>query len=460
MVATRAAPAIYGLGGRNAQARVGCGQEAAAAWYRPRRHTSTGILMRSPRVADCVTLSPLRVTRHPHALLSQSASSPSHRLSFTRVPAMRTLLALLLALLVPLVHSRPLTVEPRSDFSTIWTTFTLNASTLFLGPQLLASTSTTSDAGCAELCSQTAGCTWFAWCPDWGFTPCDTLAYCGTATASATAQSLQPGTCLLSNETVAGRVAGSNAKGSAVSWSSGYLIPPPAPPAALPPAAAPEPAAGPSVWDTFTRYPNTLYRGPDVLAWGAAGSEGECATACSQQQGCQQWTWCPTDAGDSGCEALELCSPGSASAAGTWAPPGTCILSTDLQMSAGRLAYLFMSGPTVAWSGGYLDPKAAAPPSPPSASGSSVGGGSGGCPAGFIDCGQGCIDVLNNAQNCGGCGQMCGAGRGCALGQCSCDLGLTPCGGVCTSIMTDPYNCGMCGWQCSWGQQCWSGSCS
>lgn len=98
------------------------------------------------------------------------------------------------------------------------------------------------------------------------------------------------------------------------------------------------------------------------------------------------------------CEALELCSPGSASAAGTWAPPGTCILSTDLQMSAGRLAYLFMSGPTVAWSGGYLDPKAAAPPSPPSASGSSVGGGSGGCPAGFIDCGQGCIDVLNNAQ--------------------------------------------------------------
>lgn len=67
-----------------------------------------------------------------------------------------------------------------------------------------------------------------------------------------------------------------------------------------PPCPALQPAAGPSVWDTFTRYPNTLYRGPDVLAWGAAGSEGECATACSQQQGCQQWTWCPTDAGDSG----------------------------------------------------------------------------------------------------------------------------------------------------------------
>ncbi|KAL4438047.1 hypothetical protein ABPG77_004268 [Micractinium sp. CCAP 211/92] len=117
------------------------------------------------------------------------------------------------------------------------------------------------------------------------------------------------------------------------------------------------------------------------------------------------------------CEALELCSPSSASASGTWAPPGTCILSTDLQMSAGRLAYLFMSGATVAWSGGYLDPAAAVPPSPPPAGGASGGGSSGGCPAGFMDCGQGCTDVLNDRQNCGGCGQMCGAGRGCALGQ-------------------------------------------
>lgn len=100
------------------------------------------------------------------------------------------------------------------------------------------------------------------------------------------------------------------------------------------------------------------------------------------------------------CEALELCSPGSASAAGTWAPPGTCILSTDLQMSAGRLAYLFMSGPTVAWFGGYLDPEAAVPPSPPPAGGTSGGDSGGGCPAGFVDCGQGCTDVLNDAQVC------------------------------------------------------------
>lgn len=257
---------------------------------------------------------------------------------------------------------------------------------------------------------------------------------------------------------VAGRVAGSNAKGSAVPWSSGYLIQPPAPPAAPPPAVEPAAIASSPVWDVFTRYTNTFYRGPAVFAWGVASDEAECATACSQQQGCQQWTWCRSDTGDSGCEAPELCSPGNASARGTWAQPGTCILSTDPQMSEGRLAYLFMSGPTVAWSGGYLKLEAAAAPSPPPGSGG--GDGAGGCPAGFLDCGQGCIDVMNDAQNCGGCGQACSAGRGCALGQCSCDVGLTACGAACTSIMTDPYNCGMCGWQCGWGQQCWSGSCS
>lgn len=54
------------------------------------------------------------------------------------------------------------------------------------------------------------------------------------------------------------------------------------------------------VWDVFTRYTNTFYRGPAVFAWGVASDEAECATACSQQQGCQQWTWCPSDTGDSG----------------------------------------------------------------------------------------------------------------------------------------------------------------
>lgn len=69
---------------------------------------------------------------------------------------------------------------------------------------------------------------------------CKVPAYCGNATASATTQSLQPGTCLLSNDTVPGRMAGSNAKGSAVAWSSGYLILPPARAPAPPPSAAPE----------------------------------------------------------------------------------------------------------------------------------------------------------------------------------------------------------------------------
>ncbi|KAL4438046.1 hypothetical protein ABPG77_004267 [Micractinium sp. CCAP 211/92] len=213
---------------------------------------------------------------------------------------MQAVLALVLTLHLHLTHSRPLTVEPRSETSAIWSTFTLNASALFLGPQLLGSTLTTSDAGCAELCGQAPGCTWFAWCPDWSFMPCEVPAYCGNSTVSATTQSLQLGTCLLSNDTVPGRVAGSNAKGSAVAWSSGYLILPPAPSPTLPPAAAPEALNSLPVWDSFTRYPNTFYRGPDVLAWGAASSKEECTTACSQQQGCQQWTWCPSDAGDGG----------------------------------------------------------------------------------------------------------------------------------------------------------------
>lgn len=145
---------------------------------------------------------------------------------------------------------------------------------------------------------------------------CDTLAYCGTATASATAQSLQPGTCLLSNETVAGRVAGSNAKGSAVSWSSGYLIPPPAPPAALPPAAAPE-VGGAGPCSVGPRQQSCMLRAASLA--GTLKCSGPLAPPCSPQPALPCGT--PLPATPIPSTGAQTCWPGEPPAARASAPP-------------------------------------------------------------------------------------------------------------------------------------------
>jgi hypothetical protein len=93
------------------------------------------------------------------------------------------------------------------------------------------------------------------------------------------------------------------------------------------------------------------------------------------------------------------------------------------------------------------------------------------CPAGTTDCGGVCLDLLNDINNCGACGNVCPEGqpgfeRGCAEGNCffmrerACAEGLSYCNGVCIDRLTDPANCGVCGNACAAGQICFAGQCA
>jgi alpha-tubulin suppressor-like RCC1 family protein len=65
------------------------------------------------------------------------------------------------------------------------------------------------------------------------------------------------------------------------------------------------------------------------------------------------------------------------------------------------------------------------------------------CPDGFTQCGTDCVDLQNDALNCGACGYGCASGEQCFNGACmpACATGEHPCSGVCVSS-TDPGTCG------------------
>lgn len=83
------------------------------------------------------------------------------------------------------------------------------------------------------------------------------------------------------------------------------------------------------------------------------------------------------------------------------------------------------------------------------------------CQAGLTNCSGVCTNLDTDENNCGGCGQACGAGELCVGGACSlsCQAGLTSCGGVCRDLNTDPNNCGACGAACGAEQSCSAGLC-
>jgi hypothetical protein len=81
-----------------------------------------------------------------------------------------------------------------------------------------------------------------------------------------------------------------------------------------------------------------------------------------------------------------------------------------------------------------------------------VDGQSPACTAGQKACGGQCKTVATDQQNCGACGNACGAGQSCQNGQCLCSDGLLACNGSC--VAADATHCGSCTTMCGSAQVC------
>lgn len=88
------------------------------------------------------------------------------------------------------------------------------------------------------------------------------------------------------------------------------------------------------------------------------------------------------------------------------------------------------------------------------------------CPAdpnvpNLLRCGDACVDYLNDPNNCGACGNVCGDGACCSNGNCVslCPDGWTWCDGQCVDLRNDSANCGTCGNVCGEGTCCQDGAC-
>jgi hypothetical protein len=90
-----------------------------------------------------------------------------------------------------------------------------------------------------------------------------------------------------------------------------------------------------------------------------------------------------------------------------------------------------------------------------------AGTGPGPCAPGLTQCGSLCVDALRDANNCGSCGNACGAGSSCEAGLCTsaCSPGFISCGIACINPDSNPEHCGFCANRCQDGQDCVKGAC-
>jgi hypothetical protein len=77
------------------------------------------------------------------------------------------------------------------------------------------------------------------------------------------------------------------------------------------------------------------------------------------------------------------------------------------------------------------------------------------CPTGFTRCGTGCVDLANDAANCGSCRNACAANEVCQGGRCVCAPPSSLCGGACCA--PGSVCCG--GACCAPGSVCCGGAC-
>ena len=83
------------------------------------------------------------------------------------------------------------------------------------------------------------------------------------------------------------------------------------------------------------------------------------------------------------------------------------------------------------------------------------------CPSGQVKCKGKCVDLGNDAKNCGACGVVCPTGYTCVAGACvlkSCPAGQVMCNGKCVDLVSDPTNCGACGMVCPTKYTCMNGA--
>ena len=81
-------------------------------------------------------------------------------------------------------------------------------------------------------------------------------------------------------------------------------------------------------------------------------------------------------------------------------------------------------------------------------------------------CGQTCVDLTSDPNNCSGCGKACTtnvahAQPACATSNCTfaCNNGYSPCGGACVDLTNDDMNCGACGTICTGVKHCVANVC-
>jgi hypothetical protein len=79
-----------------------------------------------------------------------------------------------------------------------------------------------------------------------------------------------------------------------------------------------------------------------------------------------------------------------------------------------------------------------------------------------LRCGDDCVDYLNDSNNCGACGNVCGDGECCSNGACAslCAPGQAWCNDECVDVQNDSNNCHDCGTVCGDGTCCDGGDCA